>query len=159
VRRRFSPKGRNANTEQLTSCFSGLVAGILGLTNLSGFALYLLTAVVNGLVVGFLKCGGGNVGKYVPAAHGGAGPQGAAKVNIWSGWAGVMGLGTETLLGFMLFWIGGYALVHGEYRGKVERYVVSPLSSIGCSGLRCVSRAVADVPVYDYMPSIATGVV
>lgn len=26
----------------------------------------------------------------------------------------LMGLGQENLLGFLLFWIGGYALIHGE---------------------------------------------
>lgn len=100
---------------QLTACFAGLVAGIIGLTNWSGFALYLLTSLASGATVAALKCHG-NVGKYSPQAHASAGPQGAAQVVAWKGWLGVMGIGQENLLGFLLFWIGGYALIHGEFR-------------------------------------------
>ena len=44
------------------------------------------------------------------------GPMGAegGSVKIWKGWWALMGLGQENLLGFLLFWIGGYALIHGE---------------------------------------------
>ncbi|CAK9780981.1 unnamed protein product [Cutaneotrichosporon oleaginosum] len=94
----------------LTSCFAGLVAGVLGLPNLSGFALYLATSLLTAVACA-LKCGL-DVGRYVPDAHAGAGPLGAAKVRAWRGWMGVSGISGENLLGFLLFWIGGYALVH-----------------------------------------------
>lgn len=60
--------------------------------------------------------------KYVPQAHGaGAGGQGtvsaAGEVRGWKGWVGLLGLGQENLLGFLLFWIGSYALIHGESSG------------------------------------------
>lgn len=109
----------SSNPPQLTSCFSGFVAGILGLTNLSGFALYLLASLLNGAVVSLVKCQG-KVGKYVPAAHAGAGPQGVVRVSTWRGWLGVTGLSVENLLGFLLFWIGGYALVHGEFESELK---------------------------------------
>ncbi|BEJ14946.1 hypothetical protein CspHIS471_0407130 [Cutaneotrichosporon sp. HIS471] len=95
----------------LTSCFAGLVAGVLGLPNLSGFALYLSTAILTGLTSAALKCGM-DVGRYVPDAHASAGPLGASKASTWRGWLGVTGISGENLLGYLLFWIGGYALVH-----------------------------------------------
>lgn len=87
---------------------------MLGLPNLSGFALYLATALLTGGTSAMLKCGM-DVGRYVPDAHASAGPLGAARVQAWRGWMGVTGLGGENLLGFMLFWIGSYALIHGEW--------------------------------------------
>lgn len=104
---------------QLAACFSGLVAGILGLTNQYGFLLYLLTSSLSALTVALLKCQG-NIGKYVPQAHSGAQPapggtvSGGGKVSTLKGWWALMGLGQENLLGFLLFWIGSYALIHGE---------------------------------------------
>ncbi|RSH93401.1 hypothetical protein EHS25_007757 [Saitozyma podzolica] len=101
----------------LAACFSGLIAGILGLTNFSGFLLYLLTSLLSALSIASLKCGF-DVSKYVPQAHGtGAGGQGttvsaAGEVRGWKGWVGLLGLGQENLLGFLLFWIGSYALIH-----------------------------------------------
>ena len=32
---------------------------------------------------------------------------------MWKGWWSLLGIGQENLLGFLLFWIGGYALIHG----------------------------------------------
>lgn len=42
----------------------------------------------------------------------GAGP-GAADAKAWKGWLGLLGVGQENFLGFLLFWIGSYALIHG----------------------------------------------
>jgi len=104
---------------QLAACFSGLVAGILGLTNFSGFALYLLTSVLSAVTVAALKCGG-DVGKFVPQSHSGAAGQpgaaagGGGGIKTWKGWWALLGLGQENMLGFLLFWIGTYALIHGE---------------------------------------------
>jgi hypothetical protein len=121
------PKISYANT-QLAACFSGLVAGILGLTNFSGFFLYLLTSVLSAATIAIPKCGL-NVGKYVPQAHGagavpgqalGTSAGGAAGVSQWKGWMALLGIGQENILGFLLFWIGSYALIHGE----LSRYQV-----------------------------------
>ena len=104
-----------ADDPQLAACFSGLAAGILGLTNIPGFLLYLITAVLCAGINAALKCGF-DVAKYVPQAHSGGG-QGQAvssgKISVWKGYLALSGLGQEGLLGFLLFWIGGYALIHG----------------------------------------------
>jgi hypothetical protein len=94
------------------------VAGILGLTNSAGFGLYLLTSIASAFTVGLVKCNL-DIGKYVPLAHGvsvAGGPMGTGggAVTIWKGWWALAGLGQENLLGFLLFWIGTYALIHGE---------------------------------------------
>lgn len=39
---------------------------------------------------------------------------GGGGVSVMKGWWALMGLGQENLLGFLLFWIGSYALIHGE---------------------------------------------
>jgi len=95
---------------QLAACSSGLVAGILGLTNLTGFALYLLTSLLSALTIASLKCGL-DVSRYVAQAHG----SGGSGVVRWKGWLALFGMGQENLLGFLLFWIGSYALIHGEF--------------------------------------------
>ena len=107
-------------TEQLAACASGLVAGILGLTNFYGFALYILTALASAITVAVIKCDM-DIGKCVPQAHGvtiGAGPVGVGGGGVvaWKGWWALAGLGQENLLGFLLFWIGSYALIHGQSR-------------------------------------------
>ncbi|OXG50050.1 hypothetical protein J010_03392 [Cryptococcus neoformans] len=103
----------------LSACFSGLIAGILGLTNTSGFLLYLLSSVATAGAIGSLKCGF-DIRRYVPDAQVQRKKQLANKNNgvkesgkySWRGWWALMGLGQENLLGFLLFWIGSYALIH-----------------------------------------------
>ncbi|ORX37810.1 hypothetical protein BD324DRAFT_623414 [Kockovaella imperatae] len=95
----------------LSACFSGLVAGVLGLQNYTGFLLYLLTAVSSALVFGIINCHG-NMGKYVAGSHVPLVGSDRIGVRKWRGWVGLMGLGQENFLGFLLFWIGGYALIH-----------------------------------------------
>jgi hypothetical protein len=82
--------------------------------------VYILTSALSALSIGMLKCAW-NVGKFVPQAHLGGGSQpgggsGGAGVSVWKGWFGLLGLGQENFLGFLLFWIGGYALIHGEWK-------------------------------------------
>lgn len=67
-----------------------------------------------------LKCNL-DIGRYVPQAHGvsvvGAPTGGGGGgVKLWKGWYALTGLGQENLLGFLLFWIGSYALIHGAPR-------------------------------------------
>lgn len=73
----------------------------------------------------YIKCGGlsaGEMVKYVPQAHAGSAgvamgqsqAQGGQQTTPWKGWLALSGVGQEGFLGFLLFWIGGYALIHGE---------------------------------------------
>ena len=112
------------------------MAGILGLTNLTGFALYLFTSLFSALSVGLLKCNL-QVGKYVPQAHTNPGRFGGPR--DWRAWLTLTGLGQENLLGFLLFWIGSYALVHGEWiwsQGMIanihscDQYMIETLDDI-----------------------------
>ncbi|WVO23182.1 uncharacterized protein IAS62_004527 [Cryptococcus decagattii] len=103
----------------LSACFSGLIAGILGLTNTSGFLLYLLSSVATAAAIGSLKCGF-DLRRYVPGAQVQGMRQRVNKSSevkesgkyAWRGWWALLGLGQENLLGFLLFWIGSYALIH-----------------------------------------------
>ncbi|WVW86772.1 hypothetical protein I302_108826 [Kwoniella bestiolae CBS 10118] len=102
----------------LSACFSGLISGILGLTNLSGFCLYLLSSVFTSVVLLVLKCNF-NVKRYIPQSHSnssppGGDPQGGGKSRDWKGYWALTGINQENLLGFLLFWIGSFALIHGE---------------------------------------------
>ncbi|ODO00732.1 hypothetical protein L198_03058 [Cryptococcus wingfieldii CBS 7118] len=107
----------------LSACFSGLVAGILGFTNSHGFLLYLISSFVTALIVGTIKCGA-DLQRFVPGAQ----PQGKKAVSSavntgpstedgglgasLKGWWSLSGIGQENFLGFLLFWIGSYALIH-----------------------------------------------
>jgi hypothetical protein len=76
--------------------------------------------LASAITVAVVKCDL-DIGKYVPQAHGvtiGAGPVGGGGggIVVWKGWWALAGLGQENLLGFLLFWIGSYALIHGQYR-------------------------------------------
>lgn len=106
---------------QLSACFSGLVAGILGLTNIPGFLLYLLTALSCAGINAGLKCGF-DVPKYVPQAHSASAMAGGqpGKQSRWRGYLALSGIGQEGVLGFLLFWIGGYALIHGTSGSLTE---------------------------------------
>ncbi|RXK38320.1 hypothetical protein M231_04362 [Tremella mesenterica] len=103
---RFDPSASPLHPPSLCACFSGLTAGILGLTNYSGFLLYLITSLLSAIFISVLKCGL-DPSKYVAQAHS---PTGGIKP--WKAWWGLTGLGQESLLGFLLFWIGGYGLIH-----------------------------------------------
>nr|XP_018260160.1 uncharacterized protein I303_07077 [Kwoniella dejecticola CBS 10117]OBR82318.1 hypothetical protein I303_07077 [Kwoniella dejecticola CBS 10117] len=102
------------------ACFSGLIAGLLGLTNLYGFALYILTSVFTSIILLLVKCNG-DVTRYVAQAHSNltnGGPAGesasttGARGKSWKGLWALSGIGQENLLGFLLFWIGSFALIH-----------------------------------------------
>jgi hypothetical protein len=93
---------------QLSACFTGLVIGILGITNWRGFAFYLFTSLVSAFLVSALKCDF-NISKYVDQ-----GPKATpGRIGV-RGWLGLMGIGQENGVAFLLFWIGGYVLIHGK---------------------------------------------
>jgi hypothetical protein len=113
---------------QLSACFTGFVIGILGITNWRGFAFYALTSLFSAYLISALKCGF-DVAKFVDQgpkavarrASRSTTEKGAEGGGVdWKGWLGLMGVGQENVLGFLLFWIGGYALIHGESHQMVE---------------------------------------
>ncbi|EAU82597.2 hypothetical protein CC1G_07879 [Coprinopsis cinerea okayama7 len=79
------------NVKFLSACFAGAAAGILGLENLHGFALFLASTVLTSLCVGVVNCKG-RVGKYV---HG--------------GWAELVNPGQDNAFTFVLVWTLFYA--------------------------------------------------
>ncbi|KAJ6513376.1 hypothetical protein C8R45DRAFT_963458 [Mycena sanguinolenta] len=79
----------------ISACFAGAVAGILGLTNWSGFALFLASTLLTALCMAFINCAG-QPKKYVP-----------------DGWAGLLNPGTDNASTFVLVWTLFYGIVHG----------------------------------------------
>ncbi|WVN86902.1 uncharacterized protein L203_102076 [Cryptococcus depauperatus CBS 7841] len=98
----------------LSACFTGLVVGILGLTNISGFLLFFASSVITAVAIGVIKCRF-DVERYVPKGqHQGSGKSKNrfSMIQTWRGWWTLAGIGQENFLGFLLFWIGSYALIH-----------------------------------------------
>lgn len=61
--RQLTPPSPLALSRTATACIAGALAGILGLTNLAGFALYLATSVSVGAAYAVANCGT-NPGRY-----------------------------------------------------------------------------------------------
>jgi len=78
-----------------TASIAGAIAGVLGLTNLSGLAFYLASSLYVGLIVCALNCGT-SPGKYFRSAS-------------WEPMT--QGLG-DNALGFVLWWTLLYGVVH-----------------------------------------------
>jgi hypothetical protein len=113
-----------ANLATLSSCFSGALAGVLGLKNVQGFILYAVASMLNAGMISVIKCRSPSTGsktggqssagridvkRYVAAAHDPTGatiPRGTKAV-LRTAWS-LTGMGQDTLLTFLLFWIGFY---------------------------------------------------
>ncbi|KAK7033030.1 hypothetical protein R3P38DRAFT_2920271, partial [Favolaschia claudopus] len=78
----------------LASCFAGAVAGILGLTNWTGFALFLVSTLFTSLCINVINCHG-HPAKYIPG-----------------GWTGLLNPGTDNASTFVLVWTLFYGIVH-----------------------------------------------
>ncbi|KAF8206564.1 hypothetical protein K438DRAFT_1962543 [Mycena galopus ATCC 62051] len=78
----------------LAACFAGAVAGILGLTNWSGFALFLASTLLTSLCITFVNCAG-HPAKYIPG-----------------GWTGLLNPGQDNASTFVLVWTLFYGIVH-----------------------------------------------
>lgn len=78
----------------LSASFSGAAAGILGLENFSGFALFLASTLLTTSAIWLVKCKG-RPQKYL---HGG----------LWP----LLNPGQDNLFSFVLVWTLFYALVH-----------------------------------------------
>ncbi|KAJ7494634.1 hypothetical protein B0H11DRAFT_2227433 [Mycena galericulata] len=78
----------------LAACFAGAVAGILGLQNWSGFALFLASTLFTSLCIHTINCRG-HPAKYIP-----------------DGWTGLINPGQENASTFILVWTLFYGIVH-----------------------------------------------
>ncbi len=126
-----------SNLATLCACFSGALAGVIGLKNLNGFFLYLVASVFNAGIIAAVKCNdpdasGISLTRYIVAAHDPTGaktPNGgrAALKALW----GLAGIGQDTLLTFLLFWIGIYVRALDGWPGPPK---LIPL--VVCAGRR-----------------------
>ncbi|KZT06477.1 uncharacterized protein LAESUDRAFT_725923 [Laetiporus sulphureus 93-53] len=94
----FSPNVQYNNTRLytvkfLSACLAGAVAGILGLENVLGFALFILSTLLTSACL-YVKCKGNPV-KYMPG-----------------GWWELVNPGQENLFSFVLVWTLFYGIVH-----------------------------------------------
>ncbi|KAF5364196.1 hypothetical protein D9756_000104 [Leucocoprinus leucothites] len=78
----------------LSACFSGAAAGILGLTNFSGFLLFFVSLLFSALCVSTFRCGG-HPAQYLSDG----------------GWELVKPT-QDTVFGFILLWTLFYGIVH-----------------------------------------------
>jgi len=66
------------------------------------------------------------------------GAGGGGAITIWRGWFSLLGIGQENFLGFLLFWIGGYALIHGMSKSIFPACSISTLRNMLIMKLRLV---------------------
>ncbi|KZP00303.1 hypothetical protein CALVIDRAFT_327673 [Calocera viscosa TUFC12733] len=84
-----------ATYKWLCTSFAGSVAGVLGLENYAGFAVFFASILLTSLVVWTVQCKGRSVERYV---HG--------------GWWEIVNPGQENIASFILFWTLFYGIVH-----------------------------------------------
>jgi len=77
----------------LSSCFAGAVAGILGLENALGFAVFVLSTLLTSACL-YVKCKG-RPAKYIPG-----------------GWWELVHPGQENIFSFVLVWTLFFGIVH-----------------------------------------------
>lgn len=78
----------------ISACFAGAAAGILGLENWAGFALFLVGTLVTSLCIYAVNCAGKSPAKY-----------------MLGGWTELVNPGTDNVLSFVLVW----TLFYGAY--------------------------------------------
>ncbi|KAK7696072.1 hypothetical protein QCA50_000714 [Cerrena zonata] len=86
----------------LSSCFAGAVAGVLGLQNWLGFALFILATLLTSACL-YVKC------KARPAKY------------VAGGWWELLNPGQENIFSFVLVWTLFYGIVHGEILALASR--------------------------------------
>ncbi|KAI0071836.1 hypothetical protein K474DRAFT_1629950, partial [Panus rudis PR-1116 ss-1] len=84
----------------LSSCFAGAVAGILGLENWRGFALFLLSVLFTSACL-YIKAKG-RPAKYFPGG-------------LWE----LVNPGQENIFSFILVWTLFYGIVHGTFHNQI----------------------------------------
>jgi hypothetical protein len=82
-----------SNLKFLSSCFSGAIAGVLGLENYSGFLLFVLTTVATTALVYGVSCKG-RMDKYV-------------KGGLWE----LVNPGQDNIFSFVLLWTLFYGML------------------------------------------------
>ncbi|KIY68418.1 hypothetical protein CYLTODRAFT_421642 [Cylindrobasidium torrendii FP15055 ss-10] len=79
----------------IASCFAGAVAGVLGLENWSGFALFLVSTLFTSLCIHVINCKG-SPSNYLP-----------------QGLSDLLNPGQDNAFTFVLVWTLFYGIVHG----------------------------------------------
>ncbi|TFK43993.1 hypothetical protein BDQ12DRAFT_623320 [Crucibulum laeve] len=79
----------------LSSCFAGAAAGILGLENLPGFALFLASTLFTAGCIHSINCKGASLGKYLQGG-------------VWE----LVNPGQDNAFTFVLVWTLFYGIVH-----------------------------------------------
>ncbi|KAF7316910.1 ER membrane protein complex subunit 6 [Mycena chlorophos] len=82
------------NVKFFSSCFAGAVAGILGLQNWAGFALFVVASLFTSLCIYTINCQG-KPARFIP-----------------SGWSGLLNPGQENISTFILVWTLFFGIVH-----------------------------------------------
>ncbi|KAJ7227080.1 hypothetical protein GGX14DRAFT_539225 [Mycena pura] len=85
----------------LAACFAGAVAGILGLQNWAGFALFLTSTVFTALCIYAINCHG-HPAKYIPG-----------------GWMFLLNPGQDNAFTFLLVWTLFFGIVHANERADL----------------------------------------
>ncbi|OSC97955.1 hypothetical protein PYCCODRAFT_1048738 [Trametes coccinea BRFM310] len=85
----------------LSSCFAGAVAGVLGLENTLGFALFIFSTLFTAACL-YVKCRG-RPAKFVPG-----------------GWWELVNPGQENIFSFVLVWTLFYGIVHGTFAAACD---------------------------------------
>jgi len=84
-----------SNLKFVTSCFVGAVSGVLGLENLYGFLLFVVSALLTSGIVYGVRFKGQKVERYVSG-----------------GWWELVNPGQENVFSFVLLWTLFYGIVH-----------------------------------------------
>ena len=82
------------NIKYLSSCFAGAVAGVLGLENWAGFALFTLTTLITSALLYVVKC------RTAPQKY------------VYGGLLPLINPGTDNIFSFILVWTLFYGMSH-----------------------------------------------
>lgn len=90
------------NIKYLSSCFAGAVAGVLGLENWAGFALFALTTLITSALLYVVKC------------------RAAPQKYVYGGLFPLINPGTDNIFSFILVWTLFYGMHYTSLRIPVS---------------------------------------
>ncbi|KAF8806075.1 hypothetical protein BYT27DRAFT_7168363 [Phlegmacium glaucopus] len=91
----------------LSACFAGAAAGILGLENWLGFALFLSSTLFTSACIYAINC------------------QGKPSKYLQGGVTELVNPGQDNAFTFVLVWTLFYGIVHGEFRHAIQSLLVA----------------------------------